>query len=96
MPAIDKLMKSWRWRAASASALFNDAGGALELVDDSAGPIDLDRLPHALELRARAGGEFLRPGIRARTQSLKKLLQAREDCRSKSARTCRCCSQGID
>jgi len=29
-----------------------------------------------LEIRARAGGETLRPGPRARTQALKKLIQA--------------------
>ena len=52
-----------------------NVGDHLALVDDSAGPIDLDRLPARLDLRARRGGESLRPGIRARTQSLKKLLQ---------------------
>ena len=48
----------------------------LALVDDAAGAIDLDKLPRVVELRARQGGETLRPGPRARTQALKKLLQA--------------------
>ena len=51
-------------------------GGFLSLVDDSSGAIDLDKLPRAMHLRPRLGGETLRPGPRARTQSLKKLLQA--------------------
>jgi tRNA(Ile)-lysidine synthetase-like protein len=54
----------------------NDVGDLLMLVDDAAGPIDLDRLPARLQLRPRRGGESLRPNPRARTQSLKKLLQA--------------------
>jgi tRNA(Ile)-lysidine synthase len=49
---------------------------SLALLDDEQGPIDLDRLPEMLEIRARAGGEKLRPGARARTQALKKLIQA--------------------
>jgi len=48
----------------------------LELIDDAAGPIDCDLLPKLLEIRARNGGEALRPGPRARTQALKKLIQA--------------------
>ena len=48
----------------------------LEIVDDDSGAIDLERLPEMLEMRARAGGETLRPGPRARTQALKKLMQA--------------------
>lgn len=67
-------LKSWRWQQ-HRQHVFNH-GGSLLLVDDQAGPIDLDQLPAALELRARGGGESLRPGIGARTQSLKKLLQA--------------------
>jgi tRNA(Ile)-lysidine synthase len=65
--------KSWRWRT-QREHLVN--GGVLALVDDPAGPIDLARLPAMLALRPRAGGETLRPGPRARTQSLKKLLQS--------------------
>lgn len=74
-PAVTNTLKSWRWEQ-QREYTFNGAGGALRLIDDKSGPIDLDRLPAALELRERRGGEFLRPGVRARTQSLKKLLQA--------------------
>ncbi len=67
--------KSWSWRK-DRRLLVNDVGDLLMLVDDAAGPIDLDRLPARLRLRPRRGGESLRPNPRARTQSLKKLLQA--------------------
>ena len=60
----------------SASVFSNRAGDTLALIIDDAGPIDLERLPEMLEIRARTGGEKLRPGPRARTQALKKLIQA--------------------
>jgi tRNA(Ile)-lysidine synthase len=66
--------KSWRWQH-EREFLFNE-GDSLCLVDDELGPIDLDRLPATLVPRARRGGESLRPGPRARTQALKKLMQA--------------------
>jgi tRNA(Ile)-lysidine synthase len=66
--------KSWRWKQQREFLLNGDS--SLVLVDDDAGPIDLDRLPATLGLRARRGGESLRPGPRARTQALKKLLQS--------------------
>jgi len=66
--------KSWRWMHERELRL--NAGDALELIDDEAGPIDLDHLPATLDLRARRGGESLRPHARARTQTLKKLMQA--------------------
>lgn len=67
-------LKSWSWSEERQCRLSN--GDTLLLVDDAAGPIDLDKLPVALHLRSRHGGESLRPGVRARTQSLKKLLQS--------------------
>ena len=67
--------KTWRWRT-ERTCIVNDAGDRLELVDDEHGPIDLERLPAALAVRGRHGGEELRPSPRARTQSLKKLLQS--------------------
>jgi tRNA(Ile)-lysidine synthase len=67
--------KSWRW-SDHRELLLNDAGDRLELVDDDEGNVDLDRLPAVLRLRPRQGGEALRPGPRARTQSLKKLMQS--------------------
>jgi tRNA(Ile)-lysidine synthase len=69
---VEFVAKSWRWRNDRRLIL---EPGALELVDDTAGPIDLDRLPAILELRARKGGERLRLSAAARTQTLKSLLQ---------------------
>ncbi len=66
--------KSWSWK--DHRRLILDDGSMLELRNDRTGPVDLDLLPSTLVLRPRAGGEKLRPGPRARTQSLKKLLQA--------------------
>ncbi len=66
-------LKSWKWRAERQYTV--NGGDRLSLVDDPAGDIDLDALPESLELRARKGGEKLRPGPRARTQPLKKLMQ---------------------
>jgi tRNA(Ile)-lysidine synthase len=67
--------KSWDW-GVDRVCILSQVGDGLELVDDAAGPIDLARLPPLLEIRARSGGEELRPGPRARTQALKKLIQA--------------------
>jgi tRNA(Ile)-lysidine synthase len=72
---LENALKSWQWKV-EREFIVNGAGDRLALVVDPAGPIDLDRLPATLELRPRRGGESLRPGPRARTQSLKKLLQA--------------------
>lgn len=72
---LETVHKSWRWKE-HREFIVNGAGDFLSLVDDPSGAIDLDKLPRALNLRPRLGGETLRPGPRARTQSLKKLLQA--------------------
>jgi tRNA(Ile)-lysidine synthase len=66
--------KSWDWNV-DRVCILSQRGDRLELVDDDAGPIDLDLLPASLEIRARSGGESLRPGPKARTQALKKLIQ---------------------
>lgn len=71
---IETLLKSWWWKQ-EREFIVNGAGDSLVLVDDSVGPIDLDKLPASLDIRPREGGERLRPGPNARTQSLKKLLQ---------------------
>jgi tRNA(Ile)-lysidine synthase len=71
----DLIAKSWDWNS-DRVCLLNRAGDTLEIVDDDSGALDLDRLPNLLAIRAREGGETLRPGVRARTQSLKKLIQA--------------------
>jgi tRNA(Ile)-lysidine synthase len=73
--ADESPQKSWHWRR-ERELIVNDAGDSLALIADAAGPIDLDLLPPLLEIRTRVGGETLRPGPRARTQSLKKLVQA--------------------
>lgn len=73
--AADYAWKSWRW-AERRVLVLNESGDRLSLVDDALGPIDLARLPHTLHLGPRRGGEVLRPTPGARTQSLKKLLQA--------------------
>jgi tRNA(Ile)-lysidine synthase len=73
--AIDLAGKSWDWNEDRVCVL-NRAGHSLQLIDDDSGPIDLARLPGLLEIRVRSGGESLRPGPRARTQTLKKLIQA--------------------
>jgi len=73
--ALSIALKSWPWER-DRECLVNEAGDSIALVDDDQGPIDIDRLPSSLELRGREGGEVLRPGRSARTQSLKKLLQA--------------------
>ena len=72
---LESSFKSWRW-GRERECVINDDGGRLCLVDDPHGPIDLDALPPLLEIRPRTGGESLRPGPRARTQTLKKLMQA--------------------
>jgi len=64
--------KSWRWQADRRLILEQ---GVLELVEDAAGPIDLALLPKVIEVRARRGGERMRPGAKARTRTLKSLLQ---------------------
>ncbi|MBC8026549.1 MAG: tRNA lysidine(34) synthetase TilS, partial [Steroidobacteraceae bacterium] len=73
--AIELISKSWHWTR-DREYVLNRAGDTLTLVDDAAGPIDLDALPNILRIRARAGGETLRPGPHARTQALKKLIQS--------------------
>jgi tRNA(Ile)-lysidine synthase len=71
----DLAAKSWDWNTDRVCVL-SQSGDRIELVDDVEGPIDTDLLPPLLEIRARSGGETLRPGPRARTQALKKLVQA--------------------
>jgi tRNA(Ile)-lysidine synthase len=73
--AIELISKSWHW-ARERECVLNRAGDTLTLVDDEEGPIDLDSIPRFVEIRARAGGETMRPGPRARTQALKKLMQS--------------------
>jgi tRNA(Ile)-lysidine synthase len=71
---LETALKSWHWKQERVF-IANDAGDSLALIDDTSGPIDLDKLPSTIEVRPRRGGEKLRVGPQARTQSLKKLLQ---------------------
>ena len=64
--------KSWRWQTDRRLILEE---GALELVDDPSGPVDLTRLPAIVEVRGRRGGERMRLAANARTRTLKSLLQ---------------------
>jgi tRNA(Ile)-lysidine synthase len=75
VPSAESSPKSWLWKE-HRDFMVNASGDRLSLVDDPSGNIDLDKLPAVLQLRQRQGGEKLRPGPRARSQSLKKLLQA--------------------
>jgi len=71
-PVREFVAKSWRWQDDRRLILEH---GALELIADAAGPIDLARLPRAIEVRARRGGERIRLAEKARTRTLKSLLQ---------------------
>jgi tRNA(Ile)-lysidine synthase len=68
-PAIE-----WSWHAVPVLKLPG-AGGRLELKPDVRGPIDLDALPATVSIRARAGGERLRPRRGGPRRALKSLLQ---------------------
>jgi tRNA(Ile)-lysidine synthase len=70
---LESVAESWRWQQDRECIL--NGKGVLVLVNDRAGSIDLDKLPAELLLRGRRGGESLRPGPRARTRTLKKLMQ---------------------
>ena len=67
-------LKTWRWKR-EPECIVNQAGDRLRIISDAQGPIDLDALPPLLAVRARVGGETLRPTARGRTRALKKLLQ---------------------
>lgn len=64
----------WNWHASPELELAS-FGGILSLQPDAHGPLDLDALPPVLDVRARRGGEALRPRVGARTRKLKALLQ---------------------
>src|SRR2546430_2696623 len=65
---------SWPWRRRRTCALPGP-GGRLTLKRDARGPLDLDALPAILTIRARRGGERLRPLRGGRRRALKSLLQ---------------------
>jgi tRNA(Ile)-lysidine synthase len=65
---------SWSWRATPVQSLPGHRG-ELAIEPDERGPIDLDLLPAVLSVRARRGGERLRPRGAGRSRTLKALLQ---------------------
>jgi len=65
---------SWPWRRHRSCALPG-CGGKLTLKRDARGPLDLDALPATLTIRARRGGERLRPVRAGPRRALKSLLQ---------------------
>jgi tRNA(Ile)-lysidine synthase len=65
-----------RWRAAAGSRVALGPGlGELQWVSQIGG-IDAARLPESLSVRRRVGGETLKPGAHAKTQSVQHLCQA--------------------
>jgi tRNA(Ile)-lysidine synthase len=73
-PAPSRAALSWSWQAAPNLTLPGGLG-ALVVVRDPHGPIDLVRLPRKLTVRWRAGGERLRPRADGPRRTLKTLLQ---------------------
>lgn len=68
---------SWNWRA-SGTCVLPAPFGTLSLVREARGPLDLEALEalgSILTVRARRGGERLRPGRGAARRTLKSLLQ---------------------
>jgi len=65
---------SWPWRRRRTCALPGSRG-KLTLKRDARGPLDLDALPATLSIRARRGGERLRPVRAGPRRTLKSLLQ---------------------
>ena len=93
-PRSKFIAKSWRW-SADRECILNERGTRSRCVDDAAGPIDLDRLPRVLELRARSWRRAPASGPRARARRRSRSCCRPRRFRSRSARACRCCSPGI-
>lgn len=65
---------AWEWRRRRTRAL-PEYGGRLALEGDACGPLDLEALPPTLTIRARRGGERLRPRPGGPHRALKSLMQ---------------------
>jgi tRNA(Ile)-lysidine synthase len=72
--AAEEAPLTWRWAAQPVCPL-PPGRGRLTLRSDPRGPLDLDALPAALAVRARRGGERLRPVRGGARRTLKGLLQ---------------------
>jgi tRNA(Ile)-lysidine synthase len=73
-PALPREEITWPWRRRRTCAL-PAPGGKLTLKHDARGPLDLAALPATLTVRARRGGERLRPVRGGPRRALKSLLQ---------------------
>jgi tRNA(Ile)-lysidine synthetase-like protein len=73
-PAATPLAATWDWREHRVCVLPTPFG-TLTLRRDARGPLDLDALAPTLTLRARRGGERLRPVRGGARRTLKSLLQ---------------------
>jgi tRNA(Ile)-lysidine synthetase-like protein len=65
---------SWSW-GRRRSCVLPARGGRLTLQADERGPLDLEALPATLTVRARRGGERLRPVRGGPHRALKSLMQ---------------------
>jgi tRNA(Ile)-lysidine synthase len=65
-----------RWRVVPEEQLDLGPGAGILRWVRQAGGIDAQRLPQAVIVRRRSGGETLRPGVKARTQSVQHLCQS--------------------
>ena len=72
--AATELEVAWDWRA-SDTCVLPAPFGTLRLRRDARGPLDLDALTPTLTVRARRGGERLRPARGGARRTLKSLLQ---------------------
>ncbi|HTV53208.1 MAG TPA: tRNA lysidine(34) synthetase TilS, partial [Steroidobacteraceae bacterium] len=66
---------AWRLQRGVGTLELPAGLGRLEIVRDGRGPLDLQALPRELTVRARRGGERLRPRQAGPSRSLKSLLQ---------------------
>jgi tRNA(Ile)-lysidine synthase len=73
-PALRLEEVTWPWRRRRTCPLPGP-GGKLTLKHDARGPLDLETLPATLTIRARRGGERLRPVRGGPRRALKGLLQ---------------------
>lgn len=72
-PAASLTDRTWHWR--EHACVLPTPFGTLTVRRDARGPLDLDALAPTLTLRARRGGERLRPSRGGPRRTLKQLLQ---------------------
>jgi tRNA(Ile)-lysidine synthase len=74
-PAAALAEVTWHWRDTHTCVLRSPLEGTLAVRRDAHGPLDLDALAPVLTVRARRGGERLRPVRGGPRRALKNLLQ---------------------